>query len=233
VFQKIKALGFNGVSFYVDWALLEGKPGVYRADGVFSLEPFYEAAQKAGIYLIARPGPYINAEVSGGGYPGWIQRINGTLRTRAEDYLKATDNYVANIGKSIAGAQITNGGPIILVQPENEYTAATSNVQPFPDAVYMQYVEDQLRATGIVVPLINNDAAPAGHNAPGQPAAVDIYGHDGYPVGFDCANPTVWRDGALPTNWRDLHLRQSPTTPYSVLEFQGGSYDPWGGPGCK
>lgn len=231
VFQKIRALGYNGVSFYVDWALLEGKPGVYRAEGVFSLEPFYEAAQKAGIYLIARPGPYINAEVSGGGFPGWLQRINGTLRTRASDYLKATDLYVASVGKSIAGAQITNGGPVILVQPENEYTGATADVQPFPDAVYMQYVEDQLRNAGIVVPLISNDASPKGHNAPGQPAAVDIYGHDGYPVGFDCANPTIWPDGKLPTNWKDLHVQQSPTTPFSVLEFQGGSFDPWGGPG--
>ena len=53
VFQKIKALGFNGVSFYIDWALLEGKPGAFEAEGVFALEPFFEAAQAAGIYLIA------------------------------------------------------------------------------------------------------------------------------------------------------------------------------------
>ena len=94
IFQKIKALGFNGVSFYVDWALLEGKPGEYRAEGVFDLQPFFDAASEAGIYLLARPGPYINAEVSGGGFPGWIQRINGTLRTRAPDFLNATDKYV-------------------------------------------------------------------------------------------------------------------------------------------
>ena len=65
VFQKIKALGFNCVSFYVDWALLEGKPGNYTAEGIFAWEPFFEAATQAGIYLIARPGPYINAETSG------------------------------------------------------------------------------------------------------------------------------------------------------------------------
>lgn len=46
-------MGYNGVSFYVHWALLEGKPGEYRADGVFAFEPFFEAAQKAGIYLLA------------------------------------------------------------------------------------------------------------------------------------------------------------------------------------
>jgi beta-galactosidase GanA len=57
VFEKVKALGFSAVSFYVDWALLEGEPGVYRASGIFALEPFFEAASQAGIYLIARPGP--------------------------------------------------------------------------------------------------------------------------------------------------------------------------------
>jgi beta-galactosidase GanA len=53
VFQKIRSLGFTGVSFYVDWALLEGKPGEYTAEGVFALEPFFDAAEKAGIYLLA------------------------------------------------------------------------------------------------------------------------------------------------------------------------------------
>ena len=57
VFQKVKALGFNAVSFYVHWALLEGKHGEYSAEGVFAFEPFFEAASQAGIYLIARPGP--------------------------------------------------------------------------------------------------------------------------------------------------------------------------------
>lgn len=53
VFQKIKSLGYNGVSFYVDWALLEGKPGNFSAEGVFAFEPFFEAATQAGIYLLA------------------------------------------------------------------------------------------------------------------------------------------------------------------------------------
>jgi hypothetical protein len=131
-----------------------------------------------------------------------------------------------NIGATIAAAQITNGGPIILVQPENEYTQATSAIKPFPDPVYMQYVEDQVRDAGIIVPLISNDASAKGNNAPGQPAAVDIYGHDGYPLGFDCANPSVWPEGALPTNWYQLHEKQSPKTPYSIVEFQSGSFDP-------
>ncbi|KAI3336951.1 glycoside hydrolase family 35 protein [Xylariaceae sp. AK1471] len=233
VFQKVKALGFNCVSFYVDWALLEGKPGNFTAEGVFDLRPFFVAAKTAGIYLLARPGPYINAEVSGGGFPGWLSRNRGALRTSSPDFLAATDNYIANIAKIIVDAQITNGGPVILYQPENEYTGANTYT-PFPDGAYMAYVEQQARDAGIVVPLISNDASASGHNAPGTGLGeVDIYGHDGYPLGFDCANPTVWPAGRLPTTYRATHLRESPSTPYSIVEFQGGSFDPWGGWGFE
>ncbi|CAG7957526.1 unnamed protein product [Penicillium olsonii] len=231
VFQKVKALGFNCVSFYIDWALLEGKPGSYSAEGIFELEPFFDAAKEAGIYLLARPGPYINAEVSGGGFPGWLQRVNGTLRTSDEAFLKSTDNYMKNVCETIAKGQITNGGPIILFQPENEYSGAV-NVEPFPDGAYMQYVEDQARDAGVVVPLISNDAWAGGHNAPGTgEGAVDIYGHDSYPLGFDCANPSTWPSGNLPTDFYTTHMKQSPSTPYSLIEFQAGAFDPWGGVG--
>lgn len=57
LFEKVKALGLNTVSFYVDWALLEGERDMYRSEGVFNLDPFFEAASNAGVYLIARPGP--------------------------------------------------------------------------------------------------------------------------------------------------------------------------------
>lgn len=56
-------------------------------------------------------------------------------------------------------------------------------------------------------------------------------GYDGYPLGFDCAHPRTWPDGALPTKFEQLHLQQSPKTPNSIIEFQGGSFDPWGGLG--
>ena len=180
VFQKIKALGYNGVSVYWDWALLEGKRGDFTAEGIFALEPFFDAAKKAGIYILARPGPYINAEASGGGYPGWLQRDAAKLRTRDPRYLAATDNYVASMSKIISKYQITEGGPVILLQPENEYSQATADTPEFPDSVYWQAVEDQYRNGGIIVPLISNDAHAHGYFAPGPPqrynATVDIYG---------------------------------------------------------
>jgi beta-galactosidase GanA len=69
------------------------------------LEDFFAAASEAGIYLVARPGPYINAESSGGGFPGWLSRYTAVERTPS--YLPLTENYVKNIGQIIAKAQIT------------------------------------------------------------------------------------------------------------------------------
>ena len=138
-------------------------------------------------------------------------------------------SYVQSIGSIIAKAQITNGGPVVLLQPENEYSQATPGTL-FPNHAYFQAVEDQYRAAGIVVPFVSNDAAPHGYFAPGTGnGSVDIYGHDAYPLGFDCANPYDWPNGSLPTDYHTLHLEQSPSTPYTLSEFQGGSFDPWGG----
>lgn len=81
---------------------------------------------------------------------------------------------MAKICSIIAKAQITNGGPVILFQPENEYTNFKNGSSV--DGQYFQYVIDQARKAGIVVPLISNDARPLGHNAPGTGVGtVDIY----------------------------------------------------------
>lgn len=206
VFQKIKAVGFSGVSFYTNWALLEGKPGEFRADGVFALEQFFDAATEAGIYLLARPGPYINSEVSGGGYPGWTSRIKGPVRSNATDWLDATRNYINNMGAIISKAQITNGGPIVLFQPENEYTicaealagAGLDSIGEMSKCLnhyYMADVEAMWREAGIVLPYLINDALPIGNFVPGSGVgAGDIYGFDGYPLGWGeaCESTTRW-----------------------------------------
>jgi Glycosyl hydrolases family 35 len=136
-----------------------------RVQGNFDFKPFFDAASEAGIYLLARPGPSINAEVSGGGFPGWLQRIPGTSRTNDTSCLDATDKSIRTVGKFIADAQITNGGPVILLQPENEYANGADDVI-FPNGEYFAYIEKQLHDAGIVVPLISNDASPKGIFAP-------------------------------------------------------------------
>ena len=60
VLHKIKALGLNTISIYIDWAQLEGKPGDFSAEGIFDYARFFEIAKEVGLYVIARPGPYIS-----------------------------------------------------------------------------------------------------------------------------------------------------------------------------
>ncbi|KAL3460074.1 glycoside hydrolase superfamily [Aspergillus heterothallicus] len=229
-FQKIKALGFNTVSFYVPWFLVEGKAGNFKADGVFNLKQLFKAASDSGLYLIARPGPYIHTETSGGGLPGWMQRVKGLLRTTAPDYLAATNNYMSRVCEIIAEAQITNGGPVILVQAENEYSEFDGEVSG-PDGKYMQYVIDQIRNAGITVPITSNDAHNNGLNAPGTgTGGVDVYGYDQYPIGVGCWNLDNWVAGQLNDSYWATHLRFSPDTPHLIAEFQAGTASGWNDP---
>ncbi|KAI0385148.1 glycoside hydrolase family 35 protein [Hypomontagnella monticulosa] len=228
IFQKIKALGFNAVSFYTYWGLVEGTPGKVRFDGIFALDEFFKAAAEAGIYLIARPGPYINAETALGGFPGWTARISAPLRGDDPEFVNATDLYAATVGKLIADAQITNGGPVVMLQPENEYdTWPEVNNTDFPSEVnsnYMEYVKQQFKKAGNVVPQMVNDHLFQGNWAPGSgPGETEIYGIDAYPMRYDCAHPDIWPKIRWPKNWHLMHEKYSPNTPFFVAEFQGGS----------
>ncbi|RAQ71831.1 beta-galactosidase [Aspergillus flavus] len=242
VFQKIKSMGFNGVSFYTDWGLLEGNPenvmvgdnGINNDTDIWNLDEFFAAASEAGIYLIARPGPYINAETSAGGIPGWVLRIKGAIRSMSPDYVGAIKNYMSTVGKIIADAQITRGGPVIMVQPENEYTTWPGlTEEEFPSQMnreVMAFVAEELRAAGVEVPMAMNDNEVEGYFAPGTGLGeVDIYGIDAYPMRYDCAHPDVWPTYRFPYDWNILHEEQSPTTPFTIMEFQGGSGGGWGG----
>ncbi|KAJ5413180.1 hypothetical protein N7465_005485 [Penicillium sp. CMV-2018d] len=247
-------MGFTGVSFYVDWSLVEGNPGHVITEGIWSLDEFFDAATQSGLYLIARPGPYINAETTAGGIPGWVLRNPAVIRSDDPEYLNSTENYVSTLGRIIERAQITHGGPVIMVQPENEYST-WPGVTNFPNEMnrnYMTHVEEQLLDEGITVPSIVNDNLVMGYFAPGSgKGAVDIYAIDAYPMRYDCqfdskspqlyarfksnalsslgANPTVWPTYRFPYDWQVTHQRQSPTTPFAIAEFQGGSGEGWGG----
>src|SRR3954449_12458250 len=81
IFQKMKAAGFNATSLYFDWGYHSPAPGKYDFTGVRDVDTLLDMAQQAGLYVIARPAPYINAEVDGGGLPGWLSTKPGNTRT--------------------------------------------------------------------------------------------------------------------------------------------------------
>jgi beta-galactosidase GanA len=102
VLQKMKATGYTAVSIYFDWNYHSPAPGVYDFTGVRDMDRVLDLAAEAGLYVIARPGPYINAEVTGGGFPAWLSTQAGRARGDAPDYLAAADEWLTRIDRIVA-----------------------------------------------------------------------------------------------------------------------------------
>jgi beta-galactosidase GanA len=217
VLEKYRAAGFNAVSLYFDWAYHSPKPGVYDFHGVRDVDLLLRTAERAGLYVIARPGPYINAETTGGGFPGWLKNVPGRARSSAPGYTAAYRDWLHHIDSLIAPHQITRGGSVILYNAENEYATAT-------DAAYMADVQATARADGIDVPITTNDCCDAASwtsTWASGPGAVQVPGVDDYPQSFDCAHPdTTWGP------WGEgLTERLRDDIPVFAAEYQAGSID--------
>ncbi|WP_033260788.1 beta-galactosidase [Amycolatopsis vancoresmycina] len=240
VLQKMKATGYTAVSIYFDWNYHSPAPGVYDFTGVRDMDRVLDLAAEAGLYVIARPGPYINAEVTGGGFPAWLSTQAGRARSDAPDYLAAAGEWLAQIDRIIARHQYTDGrGPVILYQIENEL-AATGTAQQN----YVAHLYDRVRADGITVPVFHNDKGrngiwvPAGSGVPGTvPGKVDLYAFDGYPGGTCRTDATPGNPNAAP-DWGTYGpggakggASASPDTPGFAAEFGGGWFDYWGSNG--
>jgi len=224
IFQKMKAAGLNGVSIYTHWGLSNPSRGVVDFNDWRDLQSLFDAAKAAGLFIVLRPGPYINAETTAGGIAHWVtSEIAGELRTNATDFKEAWQQYVQGIIDVTVPNQVTNGGPIIAVQIDNEYSQ-----NPIGRAEYFVELEAAYRDGGVVVPLTYNDPGQ-GRNFINGTGAVDIYGLDSYPQGFDCSHPENWLPVTL--NYHQYHATNNPSQPWYMPEFQGGSFDPWGGPG--
>ena len=118
----MKAAGFNATSLYFDWDYHSPAPGVYDFTGVRDVDRLLDMAQEAGLYVIARPAPYINAEVDSGGLPGWLTTKAENNRSDDPRFLKYADQWLTQIDRILRRHQLTNGtGSVIAYQVENEY----------------------------------------------------------------------------------------------------------------
>lgn len=148
-----KALGMNTLCLYVFWNLHEQKPGKFDFKGNKDIAKFCRLAQKHGMYVIVRPGPYVCAEWEMGGLPWWLlKKEDVKLRTLDSYYMERVELFMNEVGKQLADLQLSRGGNIIMVQVENEYGSYST------DKPYVSAIRDIVKKAGFTdVPLFQCD----------------------------------------------------------------------------
>ena len=150
--EKLKAMGANTVETYIPWNMHEPKKGEFCFEGMLDICKFVHLAQELGLYVILRPSPYICAEWEFGGLPAWLLKEDGMrLRGCYEPFLAHIRDYYDALFPVIAPLQVDFGGPVILMQVENEYGYYGE------DIAYMEIMKRYMTERGVVVPLVSSD----------------------------------------------------------------------------
>jgi beta-galactosidase len=151
--QMAKAMGCNTIAAYIFWNYHETGPGVYDfKTGNHNLAQFIRLAAQEGLWVILRPGPYVCAEWDFGGIPPYLLKIPDIkVRCMDERYMLAAGNYMKALAAEIKPLLITNGGPVLMLQVENEYGSYGN------DQRYMKQIKKIWEQSGIDVPFFTGD----------------------------------------------------------------------------
>lgn len=207
IFEKLRAMGCNCVETYCAWNMHEPKPGTFDFTGRLDIVRFIKEAEKAGLMVIVRPGPYICAEWEFGGLPWWIQREEGLeIRCRNEVYIRYFDRYLDELLGRVRPLLCTNGGPVILMQCENEYGYYGD------DREYLSYLRDGYRRRGIDVPLFTSDGGSEDSLLDGT---------------VEGCLPTLNFGSRVEENFK-VHDQLFPNCPKVCMEMWDGWFDAWG-----
>ncbi len=205
--RMARAMGLNTVCAYLFWNVHEPEPGHFNFSGEADVAAFCRLAQAEGLKVILRPGPYSCAEWDFGGFPYWLLKTPDIkLRTQDPRYLAACRKYLEAVGKQLAPLQVNRGGPIIMVQVENEYGSYGSDKQ------YIGVLRDYLKEAGFTVPLFTCDG-PSQLKNDTRDDLFCVVNFGGGPEG----------------NFKALRQIR-PTGPLMCGEYYPGWFDSWGKP---
>jgi beta-galactosidase len=151
--QMAKAMGCNTISAYIFWNYHESEEGIYDfTTGNHNIAEFIKIVREEEMWLILRPGPYVCAEWELGGIPPYLLRIPDIkLRCMDTRYMAAAERYIARLSEELKPYLVTKGGPILMVQIENEYGSFGN------DKNYLLRIRDVWKTNGIDVPTFTGD----------------------------------------------------------------------------
>ena len=208
--EKLKAMGCNTVETYIPWNMHEPEKGEFHFDGMLDVERFIRLAEELGLYVIIRPSPYICAEWEFGGLPAWLLREDGMrLRVNYSPFMRHVEEYYQVLLPKLIPWQCTNGGPVIMMQVENEYGYYAN------DCTYLESIRKLMTDGGVNVPLVTSDGPfPESLNAGKLPGAL--------PTG---------NFGSRTQERFDVLKKYTDGGPLMCTEFWVGWFDHWGNGG--
>ncbi|MBK8050395.1 MAG: beta-galactosidase [Anaerolineales bacterium] len=182
--RTLRALGYNAIDTYIPWNYHEVEPGTWDFGGERDVEAFLCQAKEEGLWVIARPGPYICSEWDGGALPAYLFAQPGVrVRDGSPAYLAAVENWFDRIMPMLARNQLDHGGAVILIQLENELDFYSCSDRP----ALMGALRDMALGHGITVPLVacagQGDIPGATGNVGGIAPTCNVY--------FDPRDPMV------------------------------------------
>jgi beta-galactosidase len=151
--KMAKAMGCNTIAAYIFWNYHESEAGNYDfSTGNHNLQGFFKIVQEEGMWLIVRPGPYVCAEWEFGGIPPYLLRIPD-IKVRCMDprYMSAAEKYISRLSEEIKPFMITKGGPILMLQIENEYGSFGN------DRNYMLRLQEVWKESGVDIATFTGD----------------------------------------------------------------------------
>lgn len=218
--QMMKAMGLNTVTTYVFWNYHEEAPGQWNFSGEKDLRKFIKTAQEVGLYVIIRPGPYVCAEWEFGGYPWWLQK-NKNLEIRRDNkaFLDECEKYISQLARQIVPLQIDHGGPVIMVQAENEFGSYVAQRKDIPLEEHRKYshkIKDMLLNNGISIPLFTSDGSSLFKGG-----------------SIEGALPTANGESDIEVLKKSVNEYNGGKGPYMVAEYYPGWLDHWAEPFVK
>jgi beta-galactosidase len=214
--QMMKAMGLNTIATYVFWNYHNTAPGVCDfKSGNRDLAEFIRTAQDEGLFVILRPGPYVCAEWEFGGYPWWLQNNKELSIRNNQPFLDSCNVYIKKVAEQVKDLQVTHGGPIIMVQVENEFGSYMSQRTDIPTEQHRKYytsIMSMLKEAGFDAPLFTSDGSWLFDNG----AIAGIL-------------PTANGEGNI-DNLKKAVDKHYTGGPYMVAEFYPGWIDHWGEP---
>lgn len=216
--QMLKAMGMNTVASYVFWNYHETAPGVwdFKSDNR-NIREFVQAAQQEGMLVILRPGPYACAEWEFGGYPWWLQKNKELeIRTFNQPFLDSCRIYINKLAEQVKDLEVSKGGPIIMVQAENEFGSYVAQRKDIPMEQHKRYnaaIKQMLHDAGFNGPFFTSDGS---------------WLFDGGSI--EGALPTANGEGNIDNLKKVVNQYHGGVGPYMVAEFYPGWLDHWAEP---